>query len=97
MPYSRSGIIGAALAATARTRRERMAEKRMVVENEGVRRDEGRGWDLPEMPKKGHSHSTFIRFGASAVVKREATVISQKALHRFPMGMQMNELQCTEL
>jgi hypothetical protein len=30
--------MGAALAATARTRRERMAEKRMVVENEGVGR-----------------------------------------------------------
>jgi hypothetical protein len=30
--------MGAALTATARTRRERMAEKRMVVENEGVRR-----------------------------------------------------------
>jgi hypothetical protein len=32
--------MGAALTATARTRRERMAEKRMVVENEGVRRGE---------------------------------------------------------
>jgi hypothetical protein len=38
MTYSRSGIMGAAFAATARTRRERMAEKRMVVENERVRR-----------------------------------------------------------
>jgi hypothetical protein len=59
MTYSRSGIMGAALAATARTRRERMAEKRMVVENERVRKGERRVWDLPEMLRRGHSHSTL--------------------------------------
>jgi hypothetical protein len=90
--YSRSGIMGAALAATARMRRERIAEKRMVVENEDVRRGERRGWDLPEMPRKGHPHLTFIPFGASAVVKHEAAATSEN-LHRFPMGMQINELQ----
>jgi hypothetical protein len=40
--------MGAAFAATARTRMERMVEKRMVVENEEVRRSERRGWDLPD-------------------------------------------------
>jgi hypothetical protein len=97
MTYSRSGIMGAALAATARTRRERMVEKRMVVENEEMRRGERRVWDLPEMPRKVRLHLTFILSRASAVVKREVAATSQKALHRFPMGMQMNELQCTEL
>jgi hypothetical protein len=87
--------MGAALAATARMR-ERIAEKRMVVENEEVRRGERRGWDLLEMLGKGHPHLTFIPFGASAVVRPEATATSQKALHRFPMGMQMNELQCPQ-
>jgi hypothetical protein len=48
------------LAATARTRRERMAEKRMVVGNEEGRRGENGKWDLPEMPRKGRPNSTFI-------------------------------------
>jgi hypothetical protein len=60
LSYSRSGIMGAALAATTRTRREMMAEKRMVVENERVRRGERGGWDLPEMLRRSHPCSTFI-------------------------------------
>jgi ATP-dependent Clp protease ATP-binding subunit ClpA len=90
--------MGAALAATARTRRERMAEtrKRMVVENEGVKRVERRVWDLQEMLRKGQPHSAFILSGVSAVVKSEVAATLEEALHRFSMEMQMNELQCPD-
>jgi hypothetical protein len=53
-----------------------MAEKRMVVENERVRKGERRVWDLPEMLRKGQSHPTFILSRASAVVRREVVLLS---------------------
>jgi hypothetical protein len=83
--------MGVALAATARTRRERMAEKRMVVENEGVGRVKEECGIYRRCQEWGHLCSTFILSGASAGVKVEAAATSQKELHRFSMEMQMND------
>jgi hypothetical protein len=79
--------MGAAFAATARTRRERMAEKRMVVGNEEVRRSERRGWDLPEISRKGGPHSTLILTRASAVVRREVVLL---AVYHTPLMCKAN-------
>jgi hypothetical protein len=57
-----------------------MAEKRMVVENEGVGRVKEECGIYRRCQEWGHLCSTFILSGASAVVRREAAVTWRETL-----------------